>query len=130
MRATHTKWCSDPHFSVPLRERAAHSELGRIFKKRTSVMHNLLILKALLDAVLVFEALEEAQDEASQVRGGMYWHAGPASSPQNQYLVRTTPAGVETSLGPRAPETEAIYERFTQRKRESTERVAGLKTAL
>ena len=79
---------------------------------------------------MVFEALEEAQDEASQVRGGMYWHAGPASSPQNQYLVRTTPAGAETSLGPRAPETEAIYERFTQRKRESTERVAGLKAAL
>ena len=79
---------------------------------------------------MVFEALEEAQGEASQVRGGMYWHAGPASSPQNQYLVRTTPAGVETSLGPRAPETEAIYERFTQRKRESTERVAGLKAAL
>jgi hypothetical protein len=44
--------------------------------------------------------------------------------------VRTTPAGAETSLGPRSAETEVIYQRFTQRKRESVERVSGLKTAL
>lgn len=83
-----------------------------------------------IDAVATFEALEEARDEAAQVRGGMYWHAGPASSPQSSYLIRTTPAGAETSLGPRAPETEAIYERFMQRKQESSERLTGLKAAL
>lgn len=44
--------------------------------------------------------------------------------------MRTTPAGAETSLGPRTPENEAIFERFTQRKRESAERVSGLKAAL
>ncbi len=44
--------------------------------------------------------------------------------------MRTTPAGAETSLGPRAPENVAIYERFTQRKFESAERVSGLKAAL
>jgi hypothetical protein len=60
----------------------------------------------------------------------MYWHAGPPSSPESKYLVRTTPAGSETSLGSCTPETEAIYARFTQRKRESAERVSGLKTAL
>ena len=59
----------------------------------------------------------------------MYWHAGSPSAPQAKYLVRTTPAGAETSLGARTLETEAIYERFTQRKRESAERVAGLKAA-
>ena len=64
------------------------------------------------------------------MRGGMYWHAGPPSSPESKYLVRTTPAGAETSLGSRTPENEAIFERFTQRKRESTERVSGLKAAL
>jgi hypothetical protein len=88
------------------------------------------IARQYIDAVATFEALEEAQDETSQVRGGMYWHAGPPSSPESKYLVRTTPAGAETSLGPRAPDTEAMYERFTQRKRDSAERVSGLKAAL
>ncbi len=88
------------------------------------------IARQYIDAVSTFEALEEAQEEAAQVRGGMYWHAGPASAPDAKYLVRTTPAGAETSLGPRTPENVAIYERFTQRKRESAERVSGLKAAL
>ena len=88
------------------------------------------IARQYIDAVATFEALEEALEEAAQVRGGMYWHAGPAAAPDAKYLVRTTPAGAETSLGARTPETEAIYARFTQRKRESAERVAGLKAAL
>ena len=88
------------------------------------------IARQYIDAVSVFEALEEAQVEAAQVRGGMYWHAGPAASPDAKYLVRTTPAGAETSLGPRTPENIAIYDRFTQRKRKSTERLSGLKAAL
>lgn len=88
------------------------------------------ISRQYIDAVAVFEALEEALEDAARVRGGMYWHAGPAASPDSKYLVRTTPAGAETSLGPRTPETEAMYERFTQRKGESAERVAGLKAAL
>jgi hypothetical protein len=83
-----------------------------------------------IDAVATFEALEEAQEEAAHVRGGMYWHAGPVATPQAKYLVRTTPAGAETSLGARTTETEAIYERFMKRKRESAERVAGLIAAL
>ena len=83
-----------------------------------------------IDAVAVFEALEEALDEAAQVRGGMYWHAGPPTSPDAKYLVRTTPAGAETSLGSRTAELDAIYTRFTQRKRESAERVSGLQAAL
>lgn len=88
------------------------------------------IARQYIDAVATFEALEDAQVEAVQVRGGMYWHAGSASSPDTKYLVRTTPAGNETSLGPRTPDTIAMYERFTQRKRESAERVSGLKAAL
>lgn len=88
------------------------------------------IARQYIDAVATFEALEEAQEDAAQVRGGMYWHAGPPTSPESKYLVRTTPAGTETSLGARTPETEAIYERFVYRKRESSERVSGLKTAL
>ena len=91
---------------------------------------NASISRQYIDAVSVFEALEEAMEEAAQVRGGMYWHAGPHSSPDAKYLVRTTPAGAETSLGARTSETEAIYARFMQRKRESAERVSGLQAAL
>ena len=60
----------------------------------------------------------------------MYWHAGPPSAPKARHLVRTTPTGAETSLGPQTPENQAIYERFMQRKRDSVERMAGLKAAL
>jgi hypothetical protein len=88
------------------------------------------ITRQYIDAVAVFDALAEASEEAAQVRGGMYWHAGPASSPQAQYLVRTSPAGAETSLGRRTPETQAIYDKFMQRKKASAERITGLKAAL
>jgi hypothetical protein len=88
------------------------------------------ITRQYIDAVAVFDALADAAAEAAQVRGGMYWHAGPASSPESKYLVRTTPAGAETSLGARTPETQVIYDKFTQRKQESSERLAGLKAAL
>ena len=88
------------------------------------------ITRQYIDAVAVFDALADAAAEAAQVRGGMYWHAGPASSPESKYLVRTTPAGAETSLGARTPETQAIYDKFTKRKQESTARLAGLKAAL
>lgn len=88
------------------------------------------ITRQYIDAVAVFDALAEATEEAAQVRGGMYWHAGPASAPDSKYLVRTSPAGAETSLGPRTPETQAIYDKFMQRKQASVERLTGLKAAL
>lgn len=72
------------------------------------------ITRQTIDAIAVFDALEDATAEAAQVRGDMYWHAGPASSPESKYLVRTTPSGAETSLGARTPETQAIYDKFTQ----------------
>ena len=83
-----------------------------------------------IDSVAVFEAFEEALIEAAQVRGGMYWHKGSASAPNDPYLVRTTPTGGETSLGVRSAETEEIYARFSARKQESAERLAGLKASL
>lgn len=75
------------------------------------------ITRQYINPVAVFDALDEATAEATQVRGGMYWHAGPPTSPESRYLVRTTPAGAETSLGRRTPETQALYGKFTQRKR-------------
>ncbi|CAN5683869.1 GSU2403 family nucleotidyltransferase fold protein [soil metagenome] len=88
------------------------------------------ITRQTIDATAVVDALAEATLEAAQVRGGMYWHAGPSSSPDSRYLVRTTPAGAETSLGAHTPETQAIYDKFMQRKQASATRLAGLKAAL
>ena len=112
------------HFGIKIKNRLLYRNFNQMLETSAAVA------RQYIDAVSVFEALEEAQAEAAHVRGGMYWHAGPPSSPESKYLVRTTPAGSETSLGPCTPETEAIYARFTQRKRESAERVSGLKTAL
>lgn len=79
-----------------------------------------------IDAVSVFEACEDAEREALQVRGGMYWHKGPASTPEAVYLVRTSPKGAERSLGPRTPETERTYARFLERKQLAQDRLAAL----
>ena len=79
-----------------------------------------------IDAASAFTALEETQREAEQVRGGMYWHKGPASNSDAQYLVRTTSVGGETGLGLRTSDTEAIHDSFHRRKRDAEERLAGL----
>lgn len=79
-----------------------------------------------IDAVAVFEALEEARSEARSTQGGMYWHAGPTHNRAATYLVRTSRTGAEKSLGARSPETEQIYERFMARKRDNGERVLAL----
>ena len=83
-----------------------------------------------IDAVATFEAHEEAVAEAATMRGGMYWHKGRAAAPDAAYLVRTSSTGGEKSLGPRSLETEAIYERFQERKHLAEQRLAGLKAAL
>jgi hypothetical protein len=88
------------------------------------------VTRQYIDAVASFEAWEEAVREAGQVRGGMYWHKGPASDPVATYLVRTSPSGGEKSLGARSPSTEEIYVRFKQRKEEAEARLAGLRVAV
>jgi hypothetical protein len=87
-------------------------------------------MRQYIDAVATFEAYEEALAEAVKVRGGMYWHKGSASAPNEAYLVRTSASGSEKSLGPRSAETEAIYASFRQRKALAEERRDGLKGAL
>ncbi|MES2296484.1 MAG: GSU2403 family nucleotidyltransferase fold protein [Pseudomonadota bacterium] len=87
-------------------------------------------MRQYIDAVSTFDAYDEALTEAAQVRGGMYWHKGPASAPESAYLVRTSAAGSEKSLGPRSPDTEAIYENFQKRKALADQRRDGLKEAL
>jgi len=83
-----------------------------------------------IDALAVFEAHEEAQSQADQLRGGMYWHKGPARAPESSYLIRTQTGGGEKSLGPRNPETEQIYQQFQDRKAASSARLSALKAKL
>ncbi len=83
-------------------------------------------MRQYIDAVAAFEAWEEALKEAEQVRGGMYWHKGSGTG----YLVRTSPAGSEKSLGPRSAQTEALYEAFQRRKERAQVRLTGLKAAV
>jgi hypothetical protein len=87
-------------------------------------------MRQYIDAVATFEAYEEAKAEAATVRGGMYWHKGPSSSPDDTFLVRTSASGSEKSLGPRSAKTEEIYTNFRQRKTMAEERRDGLKAAL
>lgn len=74
-----------------------------------------------IDASAAFTALERAQAEAQQVRGGMVW------SSDGKYLVRTSPAGAQKSLGPRSAQTEAMHAAFHQRKERAQSRLRSLK---
>jgi hypothetical protein len=77
-----------------------------------------------IDARQAFLALRDAQRDARQVRGGMYWHG------RSDSLTRTSTYGAEKSLGTRSPETEKIYADFMARKAELTQRVDDLKIQL
>jgi hypothetical protein len=88
------------------------------------------VMRQYIDASSAFTAMEEAEREQSHVRGGMYWHKGHNSAPDDFYLVRTTPSGSEKSLGPRSEDTERIYNTFQARKREAQTRVSGLRKAV
>jgi hypothetical protein len=79
-----------------------------------------------IDAQSVFTALEEAQNEAVQVRGGMHWKKQNG----NDYLIRSSAKNSQKSLGRRSEETIAIFEKFIARKARVEQRVKNLKTEL
>lgn len=75
-----------------------------------------------MDALSTFTEWERSVKESAEVRGGMYW------KPQGKtdYLIRTSPSNSQKSLGPRSPETENVYGKFTERKASSEKRVKNL----
>jgi hypothetical protein len=82
--------------------------------------------RQLIDAQAAFVAWEAAVRDAEQVRGGMHWKTqGPY-----EYLIRTSIANIQKSLGSRAPETEQIYKRFMARKVSIESRLTGLSKTL
>jgi len=82
--------------------------------------------RQLIDAQAVFTAWEDAIRAAAEVRGSMIWR----NTLSGDYLIRTSAAAAQKSLGPRSPETEEIYRRFMQRKSDAETRLATLKAKL
>jgi hypothetical protein len=79
-----------------------------------------------IDAEAAFSALEDALAEAQTVRGGMIWRTQNGTD----YLIRTSPARTQKSLGPRNPTLEKIYADFLLRKQSAEDRVKALKAAV
>jgi len=70
------------------------------------------LLRQSTDAFSAYRALQRAKLDAQQVRGGMLWRQKGG----RDYLIRTSPTGLQKGLGARSPEAEAIYENFIERK--------------
>lgn len=80
-------------------------------------------LRELVNARATWRAFVAARREARQVRGSMVWKDVGGRS----YLVRKNAAGAQTSLGPRSPETETLYERFQASKQQAQARLKAMK---
>ncbi len=79
-----------------------------------------------IDAQSVFTALEEARKKGAQYRGGMIWK----KTEKTDYLLRTQTDNSQKSLGPRSPETEEIYHKFTTTKATIESRIKELQETL
>lgn len=69
-------------------------------------------LRQYTDAAAVFGAHTRAVKEAASVRGSMFWRELRGV----RYLIRSSSAGAQTSLGADSEQTQAIYNKFMERK--------------
>ena len=76
-----------------------------------------------IDARSVFVEFERTKRNARQIRGGMVWK----SVKGNDYLIRTSTTGKQTSLGVKSEKTVSIYEKFIAQKQTITDRLDSLK---
>ncbi len=79
--------------------------------------------RQLIDAEMLFSALEQAEAEAIRHRGSMFWREQDGG----RYLIALSAHSRQRSLGPASPETELQYERFTARKAEVEARLKSLR---
>src|SRR6202451_1150933 len=76
-----------------------------------------------VDTAPLYEHSIELQAQRKAFRGGLYWKTVAGSD----YLVRTTgPHRGNRSLGPRSPETEQAYRKFTETKRDLDTRLKSI----
>jgi hypothetical protein len=83
-------------------------------------------LRQLSDAQATWSNYVAARQEAAQVRGSMRWRTVKGGT----YLVRVSPSGGETSLGPRDERTSALFENFHRRKAAAEARMSAMKKTL
>lgn len=79
--------------------------------------------RQLIDAEMLFGALEQAEAESIRHRGSMFWREQNGG----RYLIALSAHSRQRSLGPASPETELKYERFTTRKVEVDARLKSLR---
>lgn len=79
--------------------------------------------RQLIDAEMLFSALERAEAEAIRYRGSMFWREQDGG----RYLISLSAHSRQRSHGPASPENELKYEKFTQRKTEVEARLKSLR---
>ena len=79
--------------------------------------------RQLIDAEMLFSALEQTEADAIRHRGSMFWREQDGGS----YLISLSAHSRQRSLGPASPENELKYERFTKRKAEVEARLKTLR---
>jgi hypothetical protein len=79
--------------------------------------------RQLIDAEMLFAALEQAEAEAIRHRGSMFWREQDGG----RYLIALSANSRQRSLGPASPENESKFERFTKRKEEVEARLKSLR---
>lgn len=80
-------------------------------------------LRQLSDAQSTWGHFLDARREAREVRGSMRWK----TTGGRRYLVKSSPAGAETSLGPEDERTQAIFESFHRKKEQAEARLKAMK---
>jgi hypothetical protein len=79
--------------------------------------------RQLIDAEILFSALEKAEAEAIRHRGSMFWREQDGG----RYLISLSAQARQRSLGPASPANELKYERFMKRKVEVEARLKSLR---
>lgn len=75
-----------------------------------------------IDSTSVFTAMRRAREAMQAFAGNMYWK----KVGKGEYLVRATLPNSQKGLGPRSPETQAIYDAFVTRKLAARQRYQTL----
>jgi hypothetical protein len=79
--------------------------------------------RQLIDAEMLFSALEQAEAGAIRFRGSMFWREQDGG----RYLISLSAHSRQRSLGPATPENEFKYQKFTQSKTEVEARLKSLR---
>lgn len=84
-------------------------------------------IRTAIDAKQTYEAFREAKKHREQYKGGMSWKTVSGKD----YLIKViNRSGGNKSLGPRSPETELIYSKFTSGKKNAVSRLKSISDSI